>query len=308
MNHVWGFGSVHLKPSILRLQPWVLDFNPSLQKSIIAQVRVRFFDPLWEYWHPKIISDLARGIGVSMRLDKATSDGDFGYNARVLVDVDVSSVLPTLVMLEMDEFHSSFIAVEYENLPAFCSMCSCICHLPSSCHWNKSSKVPLSSSTKSTQDIAGDSRVFGDGGFQPIRTRSSKSVYRLVIASQEKVPLSNVFSAIHQDVGSHDLVVVHTSVWSNVISGSTLSAGLVLSSNPSSSTVSAILEVVSSSVPPMIPQALQISKDLGFDDGVTDSVLVSSSSVVDPSISSVSSAVEVMHYLRIVVQGSSVVN
>ncbi|KAI9198247.1 hypothetical protein LWI28_012411 [Acer negundo] len=114
--------------------------------------------------------------------------------------------------------------------------------------------------------------------------------------------------AIHQDVGGHDLVVVHTLVGSNLISGSISSAGLVLSSNPSSSTVSAISEMTSSSVPPMISQALQISKDSGFDDGVTNSVLVSSSSVVDPSITSVSSAVGVVHYSRTVVQGSSVVN
>ncbi|KAI9194183.1 hypothetical protein LWI28_003774 [Acer negundo] len=181
--------------------------------------------------------------------DKATSDGDFGHYARVLVDVDVSLVIPTSVLLERDEFHISFIAVEYENLPTFCSTCSSIGHLPSSCRWNKSSKVPLSSTTKSTQDIVGDSRVFGDDGFQPVRT------------------------PVHQDVGGHDSVVVHTSVGSNLISSSTSSAGLVLSSNSSSSSVSAISKVASSSVPPMISQALQISKDSGFDDGVTDSIL-----------------------------------
>ncbi|KAI9198847.1 hypothetical protein LWI28_023034 [Acer negundo] len=233
MNHVWGFDLVHLNPGILCLQPRVPDFKPSLQKSTNAQ------------------------------LDKATSDGDFGHFthfARVLVDVDVSSMLPTLVLLERDEFHNSFIDVEYDNLPAFCSTCSSICHLSSSCRWNKSSKVPLSSTTKSTQDIAGDSRVFGDDGFQP-------------------------------DVDGHDSVVVHTSVGSNLISSSTSFVGLVLSSNPSSSTISTISEVASSSVPPMISQVLQISKDSGFDDGVTDSVLVSNSSVVDPSISYVSSDV-----------------
>ncbi|KAK0578192.1 hypothetical protein LWI29_006536 [Acer saccharum] len=53
-THVWGLGSVHLKPGILRLQPWVPDFNPSLQKSTNAQVWVRLFDLSWEYWHPKL--------------------------------------------------------------------------------------------------------------------------------------------------------------------------------------------------------------------------------------------------------------
>ena len=61
----------------------------------------------------------------------------------------------------------------------------------------------------------------------------------------------------------------------------------------------------------MISRALQNSKGSGFDDGVTDSVLVSSSSVVNPSISSVSSVssvVGVVHDSRTVVQGSLVVN
>ncbi|KAK0587194.1 hypothetical protein LWI29_018861 [Acer saccharum] len=209
-------------------------------KLVDLKVWVRLFNLSWEYWHPKIISDLARGIGVPLRLDKATSDGDFGHYARVLVDMDMSSVLPTLVLLERDEFHSSFTGVEYENLPAFCSTCSFIGHLPNSCHWNKSSKVPLTSSAKSTQDIAGDSSVFRVDGFQPVRTRSSKLVYRPVITSQEEVPLSNVFSAIHQNIGGQDSVVAG----SNLISGSTSSAGLVHSSDSSSSTVSAISEVV----------------------------------------------------------------
>ena len=108
---------------------------------------------------------MARGIGVPLRLDKATNDGDFGHYARVLVDVDVSLVLPTSVLLERDEFHSSFIGVEYENLPAFCSNCSSIGHLPSSCRWNKSSKVHVTSFAKSTQEKIRDSRVSRDDGF-----------------------------------------------------------------------------------------------------------------------------------------------
>ncbi|KAK2653306.1 hypothetical protein Ddye_013162 [Dipteronia dyeriana] len=68
-------GSINLKLGVLRLQPWVPDFNPSLQKSTNAQVWVRFYDFSWEYWHPKTIFDLARGIGVPLRLKKATIDG-----------------------------------------------------------------------------------------------------------------------------------------------------------------------------------------------------------------------------------------
>ncbi|KAK3212740.1 hypothetical protein Dsin_017446 [Dipteronia sinensis] len=88
-NKVWGLGLVNLKPGVIRLQPWVPDFNPFLQKSTNAQV-----------------------LRVPLRLDKATIDGDFGHYARVLVDVDMSVLLPSSVLLERDEFHSSFISVE----------------------------------------------------------------------------------------------------------------------------------------------------------------------------------------------------
>ncbi|KAK3218616.1 hypothetical protein Dsin_012586 [Dipteronia sinensis] len=123
---------------------------------------VRFFDLSWEYWHPKIIFELARGIRVPLRLEKATSDEDFSHYARVLVVMDVSSVLLTSVLLERDEFHSSFIVVEYKNLPAFCSTCSSIGHLFSSYRWNKSSKeeVPLSNDFLATHhDLDGQDSV-----------------------------------------------------------------------------------------------------------------------------------------------------
>ncbi|KAK3218754.1 hypothetical protein Dsin_012724 [Dipteronia sinensis] len=119
LMHKFHGGLVHLKPGIICIQPWVPDFNPSLQKSTNAHVWVRFFDLSCEYWHLKIISDLAREIGVPLWLDKATRDGDFGHYARVLVDMDESSVLPISVLLERDGFHSSFLVVEYENLLAF---------------------------------------------------------------------------------------------------------------------------------------------------------------------------------------------
>ncbi|KAK0591093.1 hypothetical protein LWI29_035565 [Acer saccharum] len=43
-NQIWGLSSVNLKPRVLHLQPWIPDFNPSLQKSTDAQVWVRFYD------------------------------------------------------------------------------------------------------------------------------------------------------------------------------------------------------------------------------------------------------------------------
>ncbi|KAK3193022.1 hypothetical protein Dsin_024332 [Dipteronia sinensis] len=108
-------------------------------------VWVHFYDLSCEYWHPKIISDLARGIGVPLHLDKDMIECGFNFT-RVLVDIDVSSMLPKSLLLERDNTHSSFISVEYENLPAFCSIGSSIRHLPNSCYWKKSERVTFASS------------------------------------------------------------------------------------------------------------------------------------------------------------------
>ncbi|KAK3222076.1 hypothetical protein Dsin_009101 [Dipteronia sinensis] len=153
-NMVWSLGSLNLKLGVLRLQPWIPDFNPSLQKYSNAQVWVRFYDLSWEYWHSMIISDLARGIGVPLRLDRATMEGDFGHFMHVFVDIDVSTVPPSSLLLERDDSHSSLISMEYEYLPAFCSTCSSIGHFSNAWRWNKSRKgIPVDSSKPdSTRD------------------------------------------------------------------------------------------------------------------------------------------------------------
>ncbi|KAK2633785.1 hypothetical protein Ddye_028577 [Dipteronia dyeriana] len=170
------------------------------------KVWLRFYDLSWEYWHPKIIFYFARGIEVLVRLDKATIDGDFGHYVRVLVDVDMFTLLPSSILLERDEIHSFFISVEYENLPSFCSSCSSIGHLPDSYRWNKS-KVPTASVGKSSQSIA-----IEDTTFLPVRFKPSKMVYRPIDKKVQEVPISNVFAAIYQDLGPIDYVVVHQSV------------------------------------------------------------------------------------------------
>ncbi|KAK0576865.1 hypothetical protein LWI29_024624 [Acer saccharum] len=196
--------------------------NSDADKNMVC---VRFYDLSWEYWHPKIISDLARGIGVPLRLDRATVEGDFRHFARVLVDIDVSTVPPSSLLLERDDSHGSFISVEYENLPTFCSTCSFIGHFPNICRWNKSNKgIPVSySKPDSARD--GPATVVAVEGFQVLHKHAPKLVF-----PQAEVSISNVFAAIQQDLGSLDSVVVHSSAGSDPILGMVSYASLVDSS------------------------------------------------------------------------------
>ncbi|KAK3198787.1 hypothetical protein Dsin_022202 [Dipteronia sinensis] len=110
--------------------------------------------------------EVSRGIGVPLPLDRATMEGDFRHFARVMVDIDLSIVPTSSLLLERDDSHSSFISVEYENLLAFCSTGSSIGHFPNSCHWNKSGKgIPISfSKPDSARD--GPTTIIADEGFQ----------------------------------------------------------------------------------------------------------------------------------------------
>ncbi|KAK3217928.1 hypothetical protein Dsin_011898 [Dipteronia sinensis] len=262
-NMVWSLGSLNLKLGVLRLQPWIPDFNPSLQKSSNAQVWVRFYDLSWESWHPNIIFDLARGIGVPLRLDMATIEGDFGHFTCVLVDIDVSTVPPSSLLLERDDSRSSFISVEYENLPAFCSTCSSIGHFPNACRWNKSSKeIPVNSSKPdSTRD--GPVTTVADEGFQVPRNRAPKMVFHPISGPRMEVPVSNVFAAIQQDLGALDSVVVHSSAGSDPVLSTVSSTGLVASPGftylvvPTTSVVAAqtLCEQQSGSVNAIVPRS-----------------------------------------------------
>ncbi|KAK0600543.1 hypothetical protein LWI29_016006 [Acer saccharum] len=113
---VWGIGSLQLKPGILRLQPWTQNFNPNTQRTTNAQIWVRFYDLPWEFWHPQILSDMARGVGIPLKFDRATLEGDYGHFARMLIDVDLSKPLPDSIMIEVGE-DCLFPTLYFENVP-----------------------------------------------------------------------------------------------------------------------------------------------------------------------------------------------
>ncbi|KAK3225814.1 hypothetical protein Dsin_005676 [Dipteronia sinensis] len=89
------------------------------------------------------------------RLDRNIIVGDVRHFARLPVDIDVSYSPPTSLLLERDDYHSSFISVEYENFPVFCFTCSFIGHLSHACRWNKSGNLSASSTGKAAHNEMG---------------------------------------------------------------------------------------------------------------------------------------------------------
>ena len=82
--------------------------------------------------------EIARGVGTPLQLDRATKEREFGYFARILVDVDIASDLPNTLMVER-ESHCFPVEVMYENL---CSNCGVVGHNSDRCRQLQSKVEP----------------------------------------------------------------------------------------------------------------------------------------------------------------------
>lgn len=150
MRRVWGGGTCTLSNGLFRLSQWKPDFKPGeTLPQTHAQVWIKIFGLSQEYWHPRHLMEIARGVGTPLQLDKATKERLYGYYARVLVDVDLAGDLPSSIMVER-ESHGFSVDIVYENLPPKCNHCGIIGHLVSNCrNLTKDDKRGRSPSRKS---------------------------------------------------------------------------------------------------------------------------------------------------------------
>lgn len=135
-RRIWQRGTLGLKPGIFRIQPTQPDFDPALQKTTKAIVWVHLHGLPWGYWDPTILACFAKGIGEFSQVDSATLDRDYGHFARIAVDVDLASSLPSKIGVEKED-KQIWVDLEYENLPDFCKICSSIGHAWRDCRRNK---------------------------------------------------------------------------------------------------------------------------------------------------------------------------
>jgi len=91
-------------------------------KSTKTQVWVKIYNLPLEYWRPRAIFSITRGIGTPLSLDDHTMKNNRGLFARVLVDIDLLSSLPNQLLVERSGF--AFIAdMKYEWLSPFRPHC-----------------------------------------------------------------------------------------------------------------------------------------------------------------------------------------
>jgi len=131
---VWAMRTVNLKPGLLRLFEWSVDFDMHNHRNTHAQVWIRLMALPQEYWVERTLREIASAVGTPLVLDNATLKRHFGHYARILVDIDFSKNIFHKILVER-EGGSYSVEVAYERIPYFCSHCQTLGHDVTNCRW-----------------------------------------------------------------------------------------------------------------------------------------------------------------------------
>ncbi|XP_062028779.1 uncharacterized protein LOC133744740 [Rosa rugosa] len=133
MQRIWSIRTVRLKQGLLRLIKWTPSFSAATFRNTFAQVWVRLWDLGFAFWEQQTIFEIARGIGMPMKLDPRTADRSVGLYPRVLIDVDLSKPLLQQLRVTRGNGEHVLVGIEYEALPSVCSRCGLVGHLGAKC-------------------------------------------------------------------------------------------------------------------------------------------------------------------------------
>ncbi|KAK9942944.1 hypothetical protein M0R45_008584 [Rubus argutus] len=99
----------------------------------------------FDFWDPQTLFEIASGLGVPIKIDPKTLNRSVGLYARLLVEVDVSQVLPLSLRVERDNGEADVFEVEFERCPQTCDRCGLLGHHVATCrvHLPELSKLPV---------------------------------------------------------------------------------------------------------------------------------------------------------------------
>ncbi|KAF6170740.1 hypothetical protein GIB67_015692 [Kingdonia uniflora] len=113
---------------LLRLSPWSPYFDPETQKNSHALYWVKFPRLGFEFWEVDSLIALGRTMGTPIHVDRTQSD--FGYFAKVLVDIDLAEPIPNKVLVEVED---GDFWQKVESGTLFCPHCKMVGHNLSEC-------------------------------------------------------------------------------------------------------------------------------------------------------------------------------
>ena len=108
-----------------------------------------------EYWRSRAIFSIIKGLDTPLSLDENTMRKKRGIFARVLVNIDMLSLLLDHLLVERSDY-TFVVGVEYEWLPPFCSHCKMIWHELAQCRVIHDQGCVPESQQKSSQKIVSD--------------------------------------------------------------------------------------------------------------------------------------------------------
>ncbi|KAF6134137.1 hypothetical protein GIB67_013534 [Kingdonia uniflora] len=80
-----------------------------------------------EFWEVETLMFLGRTLGTPIQIDQSASTMEFGYFAKVLIDIDLAVPIPNKILVEVVD-GNFWQRVELGSTPKFCSHCKIIGH------------------------------------------------------------------------------------------------------------------------------------------------------------------------------------
>ncbi|KAF6168009.1 hypothetical protein GIB67_020118 [Kingdonia uniflora] len=126
-NKIWSGGPWVIGKQLLRLSPWSPFFDLEKKQNTHALVWVNFLGLGVEFWEADTLMAPGRTLGTPIQVDHSSTTTEFGYFAKVLVDVDPAELVPSKFLVEVED-GDFWQRVELGATPKFCSRYKIIGH------------------------------------------------------------------------------------------------------------------------------------------------------------------------------------
>ncbi|KAK9940979.1 hypothetical protein M0R45_017610 [Rubus argutus] len=139
-----------------QLHPWTY-------KNTFAHVWVRFWDLGYAYWEHQTLFEIAKGVGMPIKLDPRTADRSLGLYARILVEL-ISHVL-FLISSRFSVRRGTLLLWELSMKLSqnVCGLCGLVGHLGSNCkvkvHLEENISFPKRGRSVAQKHVESDSGV-----------------------------------------------------------------------------------------------------------------------------------------------------
>ncbi|XP_028118134.1 uncharacterized protein LOC114315721 [Camellia sinensis] len=138
----------------------------SKEKATTVLVWAKFFNVSFEYWDSDGLSQIASAVGTPLFMDQLTEQGSRVSFARVCVEVEATSNLPSMFRVNCEDAEA-VVKVEYQGLPPKCDHCVVFGHDTTKCV--KTQVAALLNLQKQTEDNP-------DPGWETVKAKGKRKV------------------------------------------------------------------------------------------------------------------------------------